>query len=185
MPVAGGVKVRARRWRVETRAHLTYHRIELAAGEVDRRELATERLLVMSAGRYTLRVHRDRARGGAKSGLDLRVFDAFNGEERDVQTLSGGETFLVSLALALALADQIAELAAGGAVRLESIFLDEGFGSLDADTLETVAAAIEELGAQGRVVGVVTHVRELAERLPVRYEVRKGPSGSTVDRVAV
>ena len=104
---------------------------------------------------------------------------------RLARTLSGGETFLVSLALALALADQIAELAAGGAVRLESIFLDEGFGSLDADTLETVAAAIEELGAQGRVVGVVTHVRELAERLPVRFEVRKGPGGSTVERVSV
>ena len=140
-------------------------------------EGATQQLAVLANGAYSLTVDDRR---------QFAVIDHANADTvRLARTLSGGETFLVSLALALALADQIAELAAGGAVRLESIFLDEGFGSLDADTLETVAAAIEELGAQGRVVGVVTHVRELAERLPVRYEVRKGPSGSTVDRVAV
>ncbi|MBL8774470.1 MAG: SMC family ATPase [Acidimicrobiales bacterium] len=138
---------------------------------------ATQQLAVLAGGAYSLTVDDRR---------QFAVVDHANADTvRLARTLSGGETFLVSLALALALADQIAELAAGGAVRLESIFLDEGFGSLDADTLETVATAIEELGAQGRVVGVVTHVRELAERLPVRFEVRKGPGGSTVDRVAV
>lgn len=102
---------------------------------------------------------------------------------RSARTLSGGETFLASLALALALADQVAEMAAAGAVRLESIFLDEGFGTLDPDTLDTVASAIEELGARGRMVGLVSHVRELAERMPVRYVVEKGPSTSTISRV--
>jgi exonuclease SbcC len=140
-------------------------------------EGATQQLAVLAGGAYSLTVDDRR---------QFAVIDHANADTiRLARTLSGGETFLVSLALALALADQIAELAAGGAVRLESIFLDEGFGSLDADTLETVAAAIEELGAQGRVVGVVTHVRELAERLPVRFEVRKGPGGSTVERVSV
>ena len=101
---------------------------------------------------------------------------------RSVRTLSGGETFLTSLALALALADQIAQLAATGDVRLESVFLDEGFGTLDADTLDTVADALEELGATGRLVGVVTHVRELAERMPVRFEVTKVGATSLVTR---
>ena len=136
---------------------------------------ATEKLVALAGGAYSLTVDDKR---------QFAVIDHANADTvRSARTLSGGETFLVSLALALALADQIAELAAGGAVRLESMFLDEGFGSLDPDTLETVATALEELGAQGRVVGIVTHVRELAERLPVRFEVRKGPAGSTVERV--
>jgi exonuclease SbcC len=102
---------------------------------------------------------------------------------RLARTLSGGETFLASLALALSLADQVAEMAAGGAARLESIFLDEGFGTLDPDTLGVVASAIEELGSRGRMVGIVSHVRELAEAIPVRYDVTKGPHSSTVVRV--
>jgi exonuclease SbcC len=112
------------------------------------------------------------------------VKDHYNADAmRSARTLSGGETFLASLALALALADQLAELAAGGAVRLESIFLDEGFGTLDPDTLDTVATAIEELGAQGRMVGLVSHVAALADRMPVRFIVTKGPITSTVERM--
>jgi DNA repair protein SbcC/Rad50 len=112
------------------------------------------------------------------------VLDHRNADEpRTVRSLSGGERFLASLALALALAEHVAELAAEGAARLESLFLDEGFGTLDADTLDVVAAAIEELGSRGRMVGVVTHVRDLAERIPVRFEVLRGPEGSTVRRV--
>jgi exonuclease SbcC len=97
--------------------------------------------------------------------------------------LSGGETFLASLALALALADRIATLAARGAARLESIFLDEGFGTLDPDTLDVVASAIEELGASGRLVGVASHAAELAERMPVRFEVHRSGNASTVERI--
>ena len=104
---------------------------------------------------------------------------------RSARTLSGGETFLASLALALALADATAELAPEGAPQMESIFLDEGFGTLDPDTLETVAAAIEELGASGRLVGIVTHIRELADRMPVRLEVTKTGGSATVERVKV
>jgi exonuclease SbcC len=112
------------------------------------------------------------------------VVDHVNAEQvRSARTLSGGETFLASLALALALADQVAGLAAGGAARLETMLLDEGFGTLDHETLDTVAAALEELGARGRTVGIVTHVRELAERLPVRFEVRKVGGTATVERV--
>ncbi len=137
---------------------------------------ATTRLHALSGGRYSL-VLADR---------EFLVRDHHNADElRNVRTLSGGETFLASLALALALAEATAELAPAGAPTIESIFLDEGFGTLDADTLDTVAAAIEDLGASGRMVAIVTHIRELAERMPVRLEVATSAGGSTVTRIDV
>jgi exonuclease SbcC len=112
------------------------------------------------------------------------VIDHANASQaRSARTLSGGETFLASLALALALADQLAGLAAAGTARLDALFIDEGFGTLDPDTLDVVAAALDEIGARGRMVGIVTHVRELAERLPVRFEVRKVAGTASVERV--
>lgn len=115
---------------------------------------------------------------------NFQVIDRHNADEtRSAKTLSGGETFLASLSLALALADQLADLASEGAASLEAIFLDEGFGTLDADTLDTVAATVENLAESGRMVGIVTHVRELAERVPVQFRVRKDLRTSTVERV--
>jgi exonuclease SbcC len=135
---------------------------------------ASERMFSLSSGQFSLE----------RDGKQFAVRDHRNADDlRPVKTLSGGETFLASLALALALADNVAALSAAGAPRLESIFLDEGFGSLDPETLDVVAAAIEELGASGRMVGVVTHIRELADRLPVRFEVTKLPDTSVVERV--
>jgi DNA repair protein SbcC/Rad50 len=130
---------------------------------------AGERLLDLSGGRYGL----------AFENEGFYVVDGWNGEERRrVSTLSGGETFLASLALALALSEQVQLLAVTERQRLESLFLDEGFGSLDAETLEVVVAAIEQLGGEDRLVGVITHVTEVAERLPTRIEVVKSPRGS-------
>jgi exonuclease SbcC len=138
-------------------------------------EGATATLRQLSSGAYSLT---------CDDKLDLSVIDHANADERrPVRTLSGGETFLASLSLALALADRIAALAPGQ-VALESLFLDEGFGTLDPETLDTVAGAIEQLGAEGRMVGLVTHVRELAERVPTRFEVTKGPAGAAIERVA-
>ncbi len=112
------------------------------------------------------------------------VVDHRNADElRPVKTLSGGETFLASLSLALALSEHLTDLAVGGAAKLEALFLDEGFGTLDADTLDVVITAIEELGSHGRMVGVVTHVKELAESIPVRYEVTKEGNRSSVERI--
>jgi exonuclease SbcC len=128
----------------------------------------------LSSGAYALAV--DGRSGG------FGVVDHTNASQvRSARTLSGGETFLASLALALA--DQVAGLAVAGAARLEALFLDEGFGTLDPATLDVVAAALDELGARGRMVGVVTHVRELADRLPVRFEVTKVGGSSAVERV--
>jgi exonuclease SbcC len=136
---------------------------------------ASERLEELSAGSYALAYDEDAS--------ELLVVDHRNADERrSVRTLSGGETFQASLALALALADQLTGLAADGAARLESIFLDEGFGALDAETLETVAATIESLGSGDRMVGVVTHVAELAERMPVQYRIAKGARTATVEK---
>ena len=132
-------------------------------------------MLELSSGQYSLTLDKQ---------FNFAVVDHRNADAtRSARTLSGGETFLASLSLALAMSDRIAQLSANTAVRLESIFLDEGFGSLDAETLETVATAIEQLGRTSRVVGIVTHVRDLAERIPVRFEVRRGPTTSTVDKV--
>ncbi len=116
---------------------------------------------------------------------DFVIVDHRNADERrPVRTLSGGETFLVSLALALALAERLATLSPAGTARLESILLDEGFGTLDGETLETVAGVLHELSASGeRTVGIVTHVKELAELMPVRFLVERGPGGATVRRV--
>jgi DNA repair protein SbcC/Rad50 len=137
---------------------------------------ATDRLFELSGGQYSL-VLQDRA---------FAVRDHNNADEvRGARTLSGGETFLASLSLALALSAATAELAPDGAPQIESIFLDEGFGTLDPQTLDTVASAIEELGASGRMVGIVTHIRELADRMPVRLEVTKSGGSSRVERVEV
>jgi exonuclease SbcC len=144
---------------------------EALRGLVEGASTLLERL---SGGQYALRTS---AEG------DLLVVDHVNADEtRSVRSLSGGETFQASLALALALADRIADLAADGAAALESIFLDEGFGTLDPETLDVVAGTIESLGHNERVVGVVTHVADLAERMPVRFRVRKVGRTSVVIR---
>jgi exonuclease SbcC len=135
---------------------------------------ASARLRELSSQAYSLEADES---GG------FQVVDHRNADElRSARTLSGGETFLASLALALSLADHVAQLAAGTSARLDALFLDEGFGTLDSDTLDVVAAALEELGSHGRMVGLVTHVRELADRMPVRFEVRRAAETSTVER---
>jgi len=131
---------------------------------------ASSRLWTLS-GRYTFDYHDD----------GFHVLDHDNARERrSAETLSGGETFLASLALALELSAQVQ---GAGAVVLDSIFIDEGFGTLDPETLETVAQAIETLPVDGRMVGIISHVPELTARLPARLEVHKGANGARVVRV--
>ena len=136
---------------------------------------ASERLHALSNGQFSF----------DPDGTDFDICDHHNADQvRQAKSLSGGETFLASLALALALSDSHADLAPEGAPGLDSLFLDEGFGTLDPETLDVTAAAIEELGASGRMVAIVTHIRELAERMPLRFEVTKSPTTSTVTRVS-
>lgn len=134
----------------------------------------SDRLTKLSDGRYRLVCQDD----------EFTVVDTWNGEERrSVRTLSGGETFLASLALALALSEQVRSLSVTRRARLDSLFLDEGFGTLDPESLQVVVEAVEQLGGDGRLVGVITHVRDLAEHF-TRIEVTKSPRGSTLGLVS-
>ncbi|MFF7644919.1 AAA family ATPase [Streptomyces canus] len=138
---------------------------------------ATVRLHRMSSGRYTL-VHSDGRTGRGRSGLGLHVVDAWTGRERDTATLSGGETFFASLALALGLADVVTDEAGG--VRLDTLFIDEGFGSLDEQTLDEVLDVLDSLRERDRSVGIVSHVADLRRRVHAQLEVVKGRSGSVL-----
>ncbi|NKQ57983.1 SMC family ATPase [Amycolatopsis sp. K13G38] len=140
---------------------------------------ATARLRIMSQGRYSF-VHSDAAGSrGTRGGLGLDVLDDYSGTIRPAKTLSGGESFLASLALALGLADVVA--AETGGALLDTLFVDEGFGTLDAETLDVVMNVLDELRAGGRVVGLVSHVEELRQRIPTRLRVRKARTGSTLE----
>ncbi|MEU7475649.1 SMC family ATPase [Lentzea sp. NPDC042327] len=140
---------------------------------------ASARLHRMSQGRYSF-VHSDSAGArGTRGGLTLDVLDDYSGRERPAKTLSGGESFLASLSLALGLADVVAN-ETGGAL-LDTLFVDEGFGTLDSDTLDIVMNTLDELRAGGRVVGLVSHVEELRQRIPTRLRVRKARTGSTLE----
>jgi len=164
----------ANRLRMRLSAYVLAARLEEVAAA------ATVRLERMSNGRYRL-VHTDELRrGNGRSGLELRVVDGWTGRERPPATLSGGETFLASLALALGLADVVAAEAGGS--RLETLFVDEGFGSLDERTLDEVLDVLDALREGGRSVGIVSHVGELRQRIPARLRVVKGRDGSRVER---
>ncbi|MFP1601316.1 AAA family ATPase [Microbacterium sp. 2216-1] len=139
---------------------------------------ANLRLHDMSDGRYQLRHSDALAARGAASGLGIVVFDAFTGHSRPAKSLSGGETFLSSLALALGLAEVVT--ARAGGIRLDTLFIDEGFGSLDADTLETAMRTLDALRQGGRTVGVISHVEAMQEQIPAQLTVRTTPDGPSV-----
>ncbi len=142
---------------------------------------ANVRLAGMSSGRYELVRVDEGANRTERTGLTVQVLDRHTGEQRSARSLSGGETFYTSLALALGLADVVR--AEAGGVDLDTLFIDEGFGSLDADTLDQVMAVIDELRDRGRTVGIVSHVSELKNRIAERIEVRRLPDGSSALRV--
>jgi exonuclease SbcC len=139
---------------------------------------ASERLVAMSDGRYLLQHTDAKAARGAKSGLGLEVVDQWTGHRRDTSTLSGGESFMASLSLALGLADVVQQ--ESGGIQIETLFVDEGFGSLDEQSLEQVMDALEGLRDGGRVVGLVSHVAEMKQRIGAQLQVVKGRSGSTL-----
>lgn len=139
---------------------------------------ASARLVRMSGGRYTLVHSDDRGGGNKRSGLALRVVDAWTGTERDTATLSGGEGFFASLSLALGLADVVTDEAGG--MPLDTLFIDEGFGTLDEQSLEEVMDVLDGLRERDRAVGIVSHVADLRSRIPAQLLVRKGRHGSTL-----
>ncbi|GEN27243.1 nuclease SbcCD subunit C [Halovibrio variabilis] len=140
---------------------------------------ASERLVRMSRGRYQLVRREDPSKGNKASGLELDVADTYTGKNRPVATLSGGESFMAALALALGLSDVVQAYAGG--ITLDTLFIDEGFGSLDQDALDQAIAMLSELQMGGRMIGIISHVSELKEQMPVRLEVRTSRQGSTVE----
>jgi len=137
---------------------------------------ASQRLSLMSKGRYQLLRKEDRAKGNKPSGLELEVEDAYTGKVRSVATLSGGESFMAALSLALGLSDVVQAYAGG--IRLDTLFIDEGFGSLDPESLDLAVRTLVDLQSTGRMIGVISHVAELKEQLPLRIDVLADRFGS-------
>lgn len=144
---------------------------------------ANEFFARLSRGRYSLRRLEGSLGGNAKSGLDLEVLDGFTGAARSIETLSGGEQFLASLALAFGLSDVVQSYS--GSVQLDSIFIDEGFGTLDRETLDTAMKALAQIQKMGRTVGIISHVNELKNCIAAQIRVQPAKKGgSTVTVIA-
>ena len=143
---------------------------------------ANTRFMVMSGGRYELKRCMEEENRG-KSGLGLSVIDHYNGSERSVKTLSGGESFMASLSLALGLSDEIQAFAGG--IRLDAMFVDEGFGSLDEEALDLAVRALGGLAEGRRLVGIISHVQELKGRIDRQIVVTKDGRGGSLARIQV
>jgi DNA repair protein SbcC/Rad50 len=156
---------------------VTFERYVLGSFLDDILREANSRLLKMTSGRFQLLRKMDKSKGNTQSGLELLVIDSYTGQERHVKTLSGGESFKASLSLALGLADVVQNYAGG--VSLETMFIDEGFGTLDPESLDQAIEALIDIQSSGRLVGIISHVPELKERIDARLEVVASQSGST------
>lgn len=156
---------------------ITFERYVLASFLDEILLQANSRLKKMTNGRYKLVRKSDRSKGNVQSGLELLVFDQYTGQERHVKTLSGGESFKAALSLALGLSDVVQNFAGG--ISLETMFIDEGFGTLDPESLDQAIETLMDIQNSGRLVGVISHVPELKDRMEVRLEVIAGQTGST------
>ena len=143
-------------------------------------EAANQRFARMSRGRFSLLRKYEGGDGRARAGLDIEVYDAHTDQKRDAHTLSGGEGFLASLSLALGLSD-VVQAEAGG-VKLDAIFIDEGFGHLDDETLDVALDTLRDLVGQDRAVGVISHVEAVKEQIPMGFDVVRQPQGSVISQ---
>lgn len=144
---------------------------------------ANTRLMVMSGGQYELKRRKEAENNRSQSGLDLDVIDHYNGTERSVKTLSGGESFKASLSLALGLSDEIQ--ASAGGVKLDTMFVDEGFGSLDEESMDQAMKALSGLADGNRLVGIISHVADLKNRIDKQIVVEKEKSGGSKASIAL
>ena len=144
---------------------------------------ANRKLLVMSGGQYELKRRREAENNRSQSGLELDVIDHYNGSERSVKTLSGGESFKASLSLALGLSEEIQ--ASAGGIKLDTMFVDEGFGSLDGESLDQAMKALQDLTDGNRLVGIISHVSELKERIDKKIIVTKEKSGGSSVKIVL
>ena len=159
-------------------AYISLQRFVLSVILEEVLENASHRLQYLSDGRYDLVRRQEVKRRGTKSGLDIDVFDVYSGQTREASTLSGGESFLASLSLALGLSDVVQQRSGG--IKLDTLFIDEGFGSLDQGALDLAINSLLELRNSGRMIGIISHVSELKEQIHLGVEVKSNPSGSHV-----
>jgi len=157
--------------------YISFERYVLAIYYEEIIEAANLRFQQMTNNRYLLLRKEDKGKGAGAKGLDLDVFDHYTGQTRSVKTLSGGESFKASLALALGLSD-VMQSRSGG-IQIDTLFIDEGFGSLDPESLDSAIEALFSLNSSGRLVGIISHVEELKTRIPVHIEVDRTAEGST------
>ena len=143
---------------------------------------ASQRLTLMSKGRYRLLRRQDAIGGNAAAGLDLEVEDSYTDKSRPVATLSGGESFMAALSLALGLSDVVQSYAGG--IKLDTLFIDEGFGSLDPESLDLAIKTLIDLQATGRTIGIISHVSELKEQMSLRIDVKSARDGSSINTVS-
>ncbi|MDF4534478.1 SMC family ATPase, partial [Vibrio parahaemolyticus] len=162
----------------KTGAKVSLHRFVLGVLLDDVLLQASQRLMKMSRGRYLLKRKEERAKGNVGSGLDLMVEDSYSGKWRDVATLSGGESFMAALSLALGLSDVVQSYSGG--IRLDTLFIDEGFGSLDPESLDLAIQTLIDLQQGGRTIGIISHVSELKEQIGLRLDVLATRMGSTL-----
>ncbi len=156
---------------------MTFERYVLAAFLDNILEVANARFIKMTGNRYELSRTDERIRSNAQSGLELEVYDHYTGKSRHVKTLSGGEGFKASLSLALGLADVVQAYAGG--INIDTIFIDEGFGTLDPESLDSAVESLVNLQKSGRLVGIISHVPELKERIGARLEIIPDNTGSS------
>lgn len=160
----------------DNRERITFERYVLAAYFDEIISAANARLNKMAGGRFILRRKEEKGKGRKQEGLELEVFDNYTGKARHVKTLSGGESFKASLALALGLADVVQSYAGG--ISLDTMFVDEGFGTLDPESLDNAIQCLIDLQKGGRMVGIISHVPELKERIDARLEITPAKEGS-------
>lgn len=161
------------------RKRLVFEQYVLTAYFEEILKAANLRLKVMTGGRYMLRRMETVGDGRSKDNLEIEVLDYYTGKYRSVKTLSGGETFKVSLSLALGMSDMVQALSGG--IRVDALFIDEGFGSLDSESLEQACEALNSLVEKDRLIGIISHVPELAEKIENQIRVRKTSAGSTIE----
>ena len=195
--VAGEVQKRYRSWESEARQGNTLEKLyQMMTGTLKKGErisferyvqtyyfnrvlqFANQKLYQLSNGRYQFRRRQEETVHNISSGLNLDVLDQYTGKSRSVETLSGGETFLASLALALGLSDTVQQQSGG--IQLNAMFIDEGFGSLDSTALDNAVQVLQQLSDHQRTIGIISHVSELAERFEAQLQVEKSENGSHV-----
>lgn len=144
---------------------------------------ANIKLKEMTGMRYQFEKREGKAKGRAQQGLDINIFDNYTGRERDVKTLSGGELFKASLALALGLSDVIQQNAGG--ISINTIFIDEGFGSLDSESLDSALQTLTDIQSKGKIIGIISHVQEVKDRLSTKIMIGTSKSGSYIDKITI